>query len=286
MSTPSPAVARLRPHPLRAVAEQEFLVMLRTRWVGGFGLLFLCLVSGFAWFGTADLGIAGIQDFSRTSATLVNLVCAVAPLMALLVGLHGFTIERGAEDLLLSQPVRRTTILLGKGLGLYLTLVLSTLLGFGVAGAIISYRVGPEGIGDYALFVGLSLVLELCFLSISLLLAGFAGQRMRALGAGLAAWLFFVLLYDLLVIGSTLLLKGRTLQSVLFVSVFFNPVDMVRVSQLIVLNGETFFGPVGAAWVRFCGGPLSLVALVSGAIVLWVVVPAAIGLRAFSHRDF
>src|SRR5262249_27119030 len=75
-----PLPALIRPCPFRAMAQQEFLVMLRTRWVGGFGLLFLGLVSGFSWFGTADLGLGGIQDFSRTCATLVNLVCTVLPL--------------------------------------------------------------------------------------------------------------------------------------------------------------------------------------------------------------
>src|SRR3990172_3982487 len=105
-------------HQIRAVASQEFLVMLRTRWIGGFALLFLVLVTGFAWFGTADLGIGGIQDFSRTTVTLVNLVCALVPLMALIIGTHGFVLDRGSDDLLFSQPVSRTAIVLGKGLGL------------------------------------------------------------------------------------------------------------------------------------------------------------------------
>ncbi|MEW6368567.1 MAG: ABC transporter permease subunit [Acidobacteriota bacterium] len=267
------------------VAAQEFVVLLRTRWVGGFSVLFLVLVSGFAWFGTANLGIAGIQDFSRTTVSLVNLVCALAPLMALLMGVYGFTIEPGSEELLFSQPVSRVAILVGKALGLCATLCLSTLIGFCAAGAVVSYRVGTAGLGRYLLFIGLTLLLQAAFVSVALLISSFFQHRLRAIAAGLGTWFFFVFLYDLLVIGSTLGLKGRLFQQALFISVFFNPVDLVRVSQLVALNGASFFGPAGAAWVRFCGGDLSLVLLIGGAVLLWTILPAWAGLIAYDRRD-
>ena len=270
---------------LYVVAAQEFVVLLRTRWVSGFALLFLVLVSGFAWFGTANLGIAGIQDFSRTTVSLVNLVCALGPLLALLMGVYGLTIEPGSEELLFSQPVSRVAILVGKALGLYATLCLSTLIGFGAAGAIISYRIGTAGLGQYLLFIGLTLLLQAAFVSVALFISSFFQHRLRAIAAGLATWFFFVFLYDLLVIGSTLGMKGRLFQQALFISVFFNPVDLIRVSQLVALNGTSFFGPAGAAWVRFCGGDLSLALMISGTVLLWTVLPAYVGLILYERRD-
>jgi hypothetical protein len=79
--------------------------------------------------------------------------------------------------------------------------------------------------------------------------------------------------------------KGPLLQRLLFVSVFFDPVDLIRTAQLIDLAGESFFGPAGAAWVRFLGGPLSVALLLSSAAVLWVALPAAAGIFAFRRRD-
>jgi Cu-processing system permease protein len=259
--------------------------MLRTRWVAGFGALFVCLLVGFAWFGTADLGIAGISDFSRTSVSLVNLVCTVVPLVAILAGVHAFAVERGAGDLLFSQPVRRSAILLGRTAGLFGALSIPILASFAFAGALVAWRVGPEGVTRYAAFAGLTLILALVFLCLGLLLASCIANRLRALGAALAAWFGLVLLYDLLVIGSTVVWKGPFLQKVLFASVFFDPVDLIRTAQLIVLDGASFFGPAGAAWVRFLGGPASAAILVASAAVLWVAFPAAAAVLAFRRRD-
>ncbi len=270
---------------IRAIASQEFVVLLRSRWVAGFGLLFFALVAGFAWFGSADVGIAGIADFSRATVGLVNLVSTVVPLAAILAAVQGFSMERGAGDLLFSQPISRTAILLGKGLGLYGALAVPILAAFAFAGALVAFRVGPEGIGAYLAFAGLTLLLALVFVALGLLLAGAIAARTRALGAALAAWFGLVLLYDLLVIGSTALWKGPVLQKVLFASVFFDPVDLIRTAQLILLEGESFFGPAGAAWVRSLGGPASVAVLLGAAAVLWVAVPAAAGIAAFRRRD-
>ncbi len=259
--------------------------MLRTRWIGGFALLFLLLITGFAWFGTANLGIAGIQDFSRTTISLVNFICAVVPLMALIIGVYGFSIDQWGEELLFSQPISRAAIVAGKALGLLATLTAPTLIGFGFAGSIIAFRVGIEGIAGYLAFALLTVVLQTTFLSLALLLSSLVHRRMRAIGAALGAWIFFVVIYDLLVIGLTLVFRGAGLQKALFLSVFLNPVDMMRVSQLIILGGKSFFGPTGAAWMRFLGGEPFAVVLIGSATALWILIPAVVGLASFSRRD-
>jgi hypothetical protein len=62
-----------------------------------------------------------------------------------------------------------------------------------------------------------------------------------------------------------------------------------RSDPCAVLEGArtvmAFFGPAGAAWVRFLGGPASVALLLSSAAVLWVALPAAAGIIAFRRRD-
>jgi len=68
-------------------------------------------------------------------------------------------------------------------------------------------------------------------------------------------------------------------------SLFGNPVDMVRVATLIVLNNITIFGAAGAAMLRFLGGRvLSLFLLVAGLLV-WVSVPLVIADRMMRRQD-
>jgi hypothetical protein len=72
---------------------------------------------------------------------------------------------------------------------------------------------------------------------------------------------------------------------VLFLSLFGNPVDMVRVSTLIILENASIFGAAGAALLRFLGGgTLGFVVLVS-ALVVWICAPVAFACRLLRRQD-
>ena len=68
------------------IARQEFLVALRARWVAGFSAAFSVLAIGIAYFGTTTAGVAGVQGFERTAASLLNLVLYLVPLLGLMLG--------------------------------------------------------------------------------------------------------------------------------------------------------------------------------------------------------
>ncbi len=76
----------------------------------------------------------GVQDFARTAVSLVQLVLLLVPLTALVIGVLSLAPERGAAELLFSQPVTRGTILFGKLLGLFQALGAAQAVGFGAAG--------------------------------------------------------------------------------------------------------------------------------------------------------
>jgi Cu-processing system permease protein len=110
-------------------------------------------------------------------------------------------------------------------------------------------------------------------------------RKAKAFGIALFLWFFFVLFYDLLALGATMLLKGQAANTFLFLSIFGNPVDMVRVAALIILDNVTIFGAAGAAMLRFLGGPTaSLVVLVVG-LVAWASIPLFLSTRIMEHQD-
>jgi Cu-processing system permease protein len=174
---------------------------------------------------------------------------------------------------------------LGKLLGLLASMVLSTVIGFVLAGGVIIAGSGAEGLWRYLLFVLLSLALSLVFLALALAAATFSNRKIRAFGLALFLWFFFVLFYDLLALGITLLLSGTSATTFLFVSLFGNPVDMVRVATLIVLDNTAIFGAAGAALLRFLGGPTASVLLLGGALLIWVAGPLLLTRRLLSMQD-
>src|SRR5512143_1710677 len=100
------------PRVVAAVAGHELTINIRNRWTTIFAILFGLLVIGIAYFGLMAEGFSGMQDFTRTSASLLNLVLYVVPLVALTMGTLSFTGDRGAMELLFSQPLSRSEVVI------------------------------------------------------------------------------------------------------------------------------------------------------------------------------
>jgi Cu-processing system permease protein len=272
-------------HAIVTIARQELVINVRNRWTILFAVIFALLVLSISYFGMVTAGTTGFQGFARTSASLLNLVLYLIPLIALTMGTLSFTSEKNAGELLFSQPVTRTEILLGKLAGLFLSITAATLLGFGLSGLIVSANAGPQGAARYPAFIGFSLLLALIFLCLAACISILCKRKAKAFGLMLFLWFFFVLFYDLLVIGGTFLFKERTANSFLFVSLFGNPVDMVRVASLIVLDGKEIFGAAGAALIKFLGGKTGSVLLLTTSLAAWVALPVLLSQRLLKRQD-
>ena len=267
------------------IAGNELQIQVRSRWVLTFAAVFAALDLAIAYFGMATAGAVGFQGFTRTSASLLNLVLYLVPIVCLIMGALSFTGERGAAELLFSQPVTRSEILVGKLLGLFAAMAAATCLGFGLAGLVIAYHAGPAGAVRYAAFVGLALALALVFLALGVLVAVATRNRARAFGLSLFLWFFLVLFYDLLAIGLTFVFPERTANLFLFLSLFGNPVDMVRVSGLLTLRGASIFGAAGASLVKFLGGETTANLAMLAGLAVWVITPVLAAARILRRQD-
>jgi Cu-processing system permease protein len=270
---------------IATIANQELKVNLRNKWIMLFAVIFGTLVLGISYFGLITAGVIGFQGFARTSASLLNLVLYIVPLVALTMGTLSFTNEKTCGELLFAQPVTRFEILSGKLFGLFASITLAMLLGFGLAGFVIASKSGNEGLLRYPALVLFSLLLALIFLALSALASTICKRKVRTFGISLFLWFFFVIFYDLLVIGGSFLLREHNANLMLFYSLFGNPVDMVRVATLILLDGKDVFGAAGAALLRFFGeGFGSIFALCAG-LLFWIVTPLTIASKILKTQD-
>jgi len=270
---------------ITTIARQELIINIRNKWTLIFAVAFGVLVLAISYFGLVTAGAIGFQGFARTSASLLNLVLYVVPLVALTMGTLSFTSEKSSSELLFSQPITRAEILLGKLAGLFASMFTATLIGFGLAGLIIAAKAGTEGSLRYPLFVGFALLLALIFLCLAALVSSLCLRQTKAFGIALFLWFFFVLFYDLLVIGGAFLLKERMANIFIFASLFGNPVDMVRVASLIVLDGKEIFGAAGAALLRFLGGETASIALLVVGLTVWVIIPVLLSQQLLRRQD-
>jgi Cu-processing system permease protein len=267
------------------IAGMEWRVNLRNKWMVIFAGVFCLLVLAISYAGTRAEGFTGLQSFSRTSASLLNLVLYLVPLIAVVMGTISFTSEKGALELLIAQPVRRSEVVAGKVLGLFASMSASTVIGFLTAGVVIAPMTGGKGILSYCYLVLLTQFLGLIFLIIAALISFANDRRQKAFGYTLFVWFFFLIFYDLIVIGLTVVAGDVAAKYIIFFSLFGNPVDIVRVGALIILDNVTIFGVAGAMLLRFVGGVVGGVMLLSAALLIWIAVPFAVALRLVKKQD-
>src|SRR3989338_9236239 len=128
------------------IMEKEVRDSRRNRWFVLISLIFAGLSLSLSLFSFAGIGSFGISGFGRTTASLLNLVLLIVPLMGLLLGAMSIAGEReqGTLITLLAQPVTAGEIFTGKYLGSALALTSTILLGFGASAVVIARYAGTQ----------------------------------------------------------------------------------------------------------------------------------------------
>ena len=260
--------------PIFTVAAKEFRDRMRNRWVLAIALVFTVFSLVIAYFGSAQQGQVGFRSIEVTIASLVSLVIYLIPLISLLLGFDAIVgeRERGSRGLLLSLPITRLELLLGKYLGLALALTLSTVAGFGLVAVILWKHMDANALFHYSGFMFSSVLLGLAFLSIAILLSVIAHERTRASGLAIATWFFFVLVFDLLLLG-LLVTTGSQFSGDTFAwLLFLNPADVFRILNVFSLEDvRTLYG-LASVVPESLGNQYTMASV----MLLWIVLPLAL----------
>ena len=274
-----------RGHRVAVIAREEYRRALETRWLFVFAALFAALVLGLSYFGLTQSREVGFQGFARVTLSLMNLVLLVVPLTGLVLGVASLSGGGDNLPLLLAQPVTRGEVLIGKFLGLGLALSITQALGFGGGGVIVALNAGGDQLPGFVALTALSLVLGWLFVAAALCIASLWPDRLKAMSVALGLWLLTVIAYDLVVLGTTALLSGLPLQSVLFPALLLNPVDLARVMVTLAVGSGALFGPTSAVLMKMFGANLGI-AVALAVLVLETAVPLAIAAHVFRRRDY
>lgn len=267
-------------------ARYELMLAVRSRWLQIFAVVFAGLALAVAGAGYILSGGHGMQDFSRTAVSLVQIVLLLTPLAALVFGGLALTPERGAAELLYSQPVSRGAILFGRLLGVWLALAAAQLIGFGAAGLVVQWQSGAAGAGHYVALAICAVAITGIFLGIAALLAALSpGRRTRVLAAALVVWFVTVILFDVASLGLASMLRSGSASRLLITATLINPIDAARTGVLLAIDGTSAFGAASLALMRFTGGLGMTAVLLTASLLVWLVAPIGAALRVLSHSD-
>ena len=273
-------------NPIWNMARKEFNDGLRNRWLLAISLLFAVLATGIAWLGAAASGQLGFTSVPATIASLASLATFLMPLIALLLAYDAIVgeDESGTLLLLLTYPLGRGHILLGKFIGHGMILALATLIGFGCAMLAIALLV--EGVElnlllwAFGRFMLSSTFLGWGFLGLAYVLSSVSAEKSTAAGLALGVWFFFVLVFDLALLALLVLSEGQFNPKVLPWLLLLNPADIYR---LINLSG--FEPGAGSAGVLTLGSDLPVPgAMLWLCLLLWVAAPLGSAWLLFRRR--
>lgn len=275
------SLVKVQRHQVATIAGKEFWDRIRSLWVLAIALVFTLFALGIAYFGGAQQGTVGFRSMEFTIASLVSLVIYLIPLIALVLGFDAIVgeRERGSLDLLLSMPITRFELLLGKYLGLAGALAFSTVAGFGLVGVVLAAHLDLNGLAHYGLFMASSVLLGLAFLSLAVTVSVFAGDRTRASGLAIALWFFFVLMFDLVLLGVLVVGGGQSGGAWFPYLLLFNPADVFRVLNIATLDEVGALYGLAAVFPRELANPWLLCAV----MLAWCVLP--LGVAAWRFRQ-
>lgn len=263
-----------------ATAHSEFIIALRNRWVAisvAMMVLFSLVLSA---AGSAPTGAVGVDKLSVTVASLTSLAVYLVPLVALLMSFDAIAgeIERGTLSLVLTYPVARGELVLGKFIAHLAILSISVLAGYGIA-AVAAIATDPNAlVGIPALFrlFWSSLLLGATFLGIGYGISAFARRPGAAAGLVIGLWLVLIVLYDLGLLAAIVADDGGTFTTHYFPWLLIgNPADAFRIYNLAVSDATA-----AAAGLTGAANSIPAVhALIS--MLIWPVIASVLAWQIF-----
>lgn len=272
--------------PVAIIATREIRDALRNRWVIAATLVLGVFALSLAFLGSAPTGTVAASPLEVTAVSLSSLTIFLIPLIALLLSYDAVLgeIDRGTMALLLTYPVARWEVIVGKFLGHVAVLAFATLIGYGAAGAalwIASDQPDPYAWWTFARMIGSSVLLGAAFIAIGYLVNTLVRDRGTAAGIAVGVWLLFVLVYDMALLGGLVADQGRYVTTdTLNWLLLLNPADAYRLFNLAGFSDVSTLSGLAGLSEQIRIGPTALVT----AMTLWVVVPLLLAIILFARR--
>lgn len=268
------------------IAKKEFADNVRNKWILALIMIFVAMTLLASYVTGGDSTFGGMEE---TVVTIISIAGVLIPLISIMLGYASISgeCESGSMGILLSYPIRRGEILLGKVIGLGFVLVVSTVVGFGFGGVVIASVAGAEAIGAFLAFIGLTILTGFLYLSMAMLFSSLLKRRTTSLGAGVILF-FWSMIYGFIVF-AIYAAGGGDLQSLmagavefpdwLWASIVFSPMDMYQMGVMLAFNLEKVFG-IAVDVPSFMS--IGLVVMVQ---LLWIEIALALSYFSFERRD-
>ena len=138
-------------------------------------------------------------------------------------------------ELLLAQPIPRSSIFLGQYLGVASSLTFSLVFGLGIP-FVLYGLFKSEAIFDFSLLLVTGAFLTLIFTALAFNIAISNENKIKGFGYAVLLWLFLAVIYDGLFLMSLIVFEEYPLDNFSLVATMLNPIDLSRTLILLEIG--------------------------------------------------
>ena len=218
------------------------------------------------------------ENDSKAILGLLNIVLIVVPLIGMIFTTIHYYNSYEFIELMLSQPLSRTRILLSEYGGVALSLLSAFFIGVGIPVLLFSFN----ETGLALLFAGGALTLV--FTSIAFFASVKSRDKARGIGSVLLLWFYFALIYDGLVLLILFSFSDYPMEKFTLLLSALNPIDLARIFIMLKMDVSALMGYTGALYKDFFGSGSGML-FTLGIMLVWIVLPLGFAIRSFKRKD-
>ena len=254
---------------MRKIIKYVVLDILRNRIVLAY-TIFLLVIS---------LSVFNLEDNpAKGLLSLLNIILIIVPLISIIFSTIYVYNSTEFIELLVSQPIKRTGLILSIFTGLSVSLLLAFFVGAGIP--MLLYA--PTSAGFMMILVGL--ILTLVFVSLALLASVITRDKAKGIGVSILLWFYFALIYDGIVLFLLFQFSDYPMEKATIGMSSLNPIDLGRIMILLKLDIAAMMGYTGAIFKDFFGGLWGMLYALA-IMLLWIVLPSWLAVRKFNRKD-
>lgn len=257
---------------LYKITKFQIQNIIRSNWI---------IIYTFGLILTTSLIIYFTNDSSKVIVSLMTIMFILNPLIGILFGSIYLYNSREFIELVLTQPIKRSTLYSGLFLGLVIPFILVTIVGVGLPLAA-SNLIEPDLIGN---LLSTSILLVCIFVSIAFLITTFIIERSAGLGIAFIIWLFLCWIYDGFLLFFSYAFQDYPIERIILSLTIINPIDLARINILLRFEAAAMLGITGAVFQDFISASLGKV-ITFAVHLIWIFIPFSIGYFRFKKKDF
>jgi Cu-processing system permease protein len=217
-------------------------------------------------------------DVTKGLVSITTVILVIVPLVSIVYATTYYFNASEFTEMLVSQPISRRNILLGKFIGISSSILVAFIIGVCIPVSIFAFSA-----------TGITLMasgglLTLSFVSLAFLTSTITRDKAKGIGLALMLWFYFSIIFDGLVLLFLYSFSDYPLEKAMIVLTALNPIDLARILILLQLDISALMGYTGALYQQFFGSGAGIIfSLLMQSI--WIIVPLLLALKIFKKKD-